>query len=75
LSEVTVAREEKNQWRFHRIPRHSTCAPVRTNELEVSAAMGAHLHCSPFLQPNRPMWDSHRVMADLLIVCTRRHSE
>jgi len=40
LSEVTVAREEKNQWRFHLI-----LAP--TNELEVSAAMGAHLHFSP----------------------------
>src|SRR6266550_7752301 len=48
------------------MPPHSTCTPVRTNEMEVSAAMGAHLHCSPSLQPNRPMWDSHRVMADLV---------
>jgi hypothetical protein len=34
------------QWRFYRIPRHSACALVRNNELEVSVAMNAHLHCS-----------------------------
>src|SRR5437899_5283701 len=34
-----------------------------------------HLHCSTSLQLNRPMWDSHRIMADLLIVWTRRQSE
>src|SRR5437868_12721759 len=46
------------------MPSHST--PVRTNDLEVSAAMDAHLHCSPSVQPNSPMWDSHRVIAHLV---------
>src|SRR6266481_4493272 len=45
------------------MPSHST--PVRTNDLEVSAPMGAHLHCSP-VSPICPMWDSHRVIADLV---------
>ena len=47
-SEVAIAREEKNQWRFHRI-LIQLASRGPTNELEVSVAKGAHLHCSPFL--------------------------
>jgi hypothetical protein len=33
------------------MPRDSTCARVGANELEVDAAIGAHLHCSlPLLE-------------------------
>jgi hypothetical protein len=51
LSEIIVAREKKNQSRFHRISLRSTRTRVQTNQLEVSVAMGAHLHCTVF--PNR----------------------
>ena len=45
-----MAREEKNQWRFHRILLIQLASRGPTNELEVGVAKGAHLHCSPFLR-------------------------
>src|SRR5258707_11271247 len=42
------------------------CASLRGNELEVSAAIDADLHCSLFCPTNRQMCELHRVMADLV---------
>jgi len=66
LSEIIAAREKKNQSRFHRISLPSTRTRVQINQLEVSVAMGAHLHCSLFCLTNLQMCELHRVMADLV---------
>jgi hypothetical protein len=52
LSKIVVAREKRNQSRFHRISLRSTRTRVQTNQLEVSVAVGAHLHCPRFPQPS-----------------------
>jgi hypothetical protein len=52
-----------------------TRAPVLTNELEVSVAMDAHLHCSPASATKRRMWDSHRVIPNLFSVVEQKQGE
>ena len=46
---------------------------VRTNELEVSAAIGAHLHFS--LSPSNSQTDSYRVTPDLFSVVEQKKAE
>jgi hypothetical protein len=53
---------------------YSTCAPVRTDELEVSVAKGAHLHCSHFSYktPNAAFsWSNSAIVSYPLVVAIR----
>ena len=59
------AREEKNQWPISSNSFSFNLRSYLINELEVSVAKGAHLHCSPFLLRRR-MRRSHGTIPHLL---------